>query len=100
MRVVLVGSPAARTRLRAQINGVAEVVAEYSTLTAARAAGEDADAIVLGPGRRQQHRDVEEPVETLTGRELQVLELMAEGLPNKSIATRSEERRVGKECRL
>ena len=88
MRVVLVGSPAARARLRAQMNGAAEVVAEHPTLSAARAAREDADAIVLGPGLRPQHADAVEPVEALTGRELQVLELMAEGLPNKSIAAR------------
>src|SRR3712207_7791870 len=35
----------------------------------------------------------------LSVREAQILEYLREGAPNKVIARRSEERRVGKECR-
>ena len=84
MRVVLVGSAAARTRLRGRMNG-AEIVGEYPTLAAARAAGLDADAFVVAQERPAREDAVVEP---LTAREIQVLELMAEGLPNKAIAAR------------
>jgi DNA-binding NarL/FixJ family response regulator len=92
MRVILAGSAAARRRLRLQLEGV-EVVDEHSTLAAARAvfASGVADAIVLSPDTTtsgDEDRQNEQPVEALTGREIQVLELMAEGLPNKAIATR------------
>jgi DNA-binding NarL/FixJ family response regulator len=92
MRVLLVGDAAERARLRAQMNGSMEVVAEYATLAAARAAALDVDAILVGAGgSASTHAGdadtfaVEEP---LTTREVQVLELLAEGLPNKAIADR------------
>jgi DNA-binding NarL/FixJ family response regulator len=91
MRVVLVGSAAERARLRAQMNGSLDVIAEYATLAAARAAAADADAILVAGGRAATPRDdddeaaIEEP---LTPREIQVLELLAEGLANKAIAER------------
>ncbi|HJZ71281.1 MAG TPA: response regulator transcription factor [Vicinamibacterales bacterium] len=92
MRVLLVGDGAERARLRAQMNGSMVVVAEYATLAAARAAAIDADAILVSrPGTASAETDGSEPFaieETLTPREVQVLELLAEGLANKGIAER------------
>jgi DNA-binding NarL/FixJ family response regulator len=82
MRVVLVGSEAERARLRARMNGSLTVVGEFPSLGSARRAVVAADAIVLAP---EGERDIAEP---LTPREVQVLELLAEGLPNKAIAAR------------
>jgi len=82
-----------------------EVVAEYATLGAARESDLDADAIVVYPNARPepverfdsrerelaQGRGVDADIgfaEALTPREIQVLELLAEGLPNKAIADR------------
>jgi DNA-binding NarL/FixJ family response regulator len=88
MRVLLVGSPSDRARLRSQMNGSMDVAGEFATLAAARASEIDADAIVVAPDTEGGSRD--EPVfdEALTQREIQVLELLAEGLPNKAIAGR------------
>jgi DNA-binding NarL/FixJ family response regulator len=92
MRVLLVGSAAERARLRAEMNGAIDVVAEFATLGAARAAAEDVDAILLGSGRStastdgENDEDASAADEPLTPREVQVLELLAEGLANKAIA--------------
>lgn len=99
MRVVIVGSAGERERLRSQLDPSTEVVGEFGTLSAARVASVDADAIVLAAHKRdvQEEGDVPEGdpkrvalpyVEPLTAREQQVLELLAEGLPNKAIAAR------------
>jgi len=86
MRVLLVGSAAERTRLRSQLDTRAiDVVAEFPSLASARLSELDADAILLAPDA--DHGD-EAVVEALTSREIQVLELLAEGLPNKAIAER------------
>src|SRR5262249_121673 len=92
MRVLLVGDAAERARLRAQINGSMVVVAEYGTLAAARATASDADAILVAnrttpPGDPGGGRTFEVE-ESLTPGEVQVLELLAEGLANKAIADR------------
>ncbi len=83
MRVILVGPSGTRTRLRAQMNGSASVVGEFASLAAAQAARLDADAFVLAA---RSSDDPEVSVETLTPREIQVLELLVEGRSNKAIA--------------
>jgi DNA-binding NarL/FixJ family response regulator len=110
MRVVLVGSVSDCVRLRARLAGTSiEIVGEERTLAAARAAGIEADAFLLAA--ELEVRDILEPErarpsvrrraqwealgvtdsvkeEPLTPREIQVLELVAEGLSNKRIAAR------------
>ena len=84
MRLVLIGSAAERARLRAALaeSGI-EVVGEAPTLAAARSDGLDPDGYLVAPDRHS--RAAEEP---LTPREIQVVALLAEGLPNKAIAAR------------
>jgi DNA-binding NarL/FixJ family response regulator len=88
MRVALVGTAADRARLRAQLNGSLEVVSEFATIAAARDSGIHVDAIVVAPTARARDSDDPAILEPLTAREIQVLELLAEGLPNKAIAER------------
>ncbi len=92
VRVVLVGSAAERARLRAQLNGSIDVVGEHATMAAALAADLDVDAVVAAPPREPfpaaSARGDDDLVEALTPREVEVLELLAEGLPNKAIAER------------
>lgn len=85
MRVVLVGSPARRQRLRAELPIGIDVAAEAATMAAARGLGADAEAFLVAASPTAE----EEPlVEPLTPREVQVLALLADGLPNKTIAAR------------
>jgi DNA-binding NarL/FixJ family response regulator len=96
MRVILIGPSRERARLRSQLNGTGEVVGEFATMTAARAAGIEADAFLVSPVDRV--RDTIAPMltdsdedafeEPLTPREIEVLDLLAEGLANKAIAAR------------
>ena len=86
MRVLVVGTAAERAALRSRIDGTMEVAGEFATLSAARASDADADAILLAS---PSHDDGDEGLnEPLTPREVQVVELLAEGLPNKAIAAR------------
>ena len=86
MRVLLVGSHAERARLRTLANGSIEVAAEFDSLAAACASELDSDAILIAPDASDA--DEEGFDEPLTTREVEVLELLAEGLPNKAIALR------------
>jgi two-component system, NarL family, response regulator len=100
VRVILVGSPRDRARLRATMNGSFAVVAEAESLAAARALQDDAEAFLVArkgdthtsgddpPGSVSVPLPGSEAVETLTGRETEVLELLAEGLSNKGIGAR------------
>jgi DNA-binding NarL/FixJ family response regulator len=81
MRVILVGPPGVRRRLRAQLPAGLDVIAEHDTLDDSY--GVRADAILLAPPRI----DEEDPlVEPLTVRELEVVDLLAKGMSNKLIA--------------
>jgi DNA-binding NarL/FixJ family response regulator len=86
MRVLLVGSHAERARVRALANGSIDIAGEFASLAAARASELDSDAILVAADSIDTDDDgFDEP---LTAREVQVLELLAEGLPNKAIAGR------------
>jgi len=89
MRVVLVGSALDCSRLRSMLMRTpVEVVGEAPTLAAAQASECDAQAyLIASNAQTDSHSRPDVPQEPLTPRELQVLELLAEGLPNKSIAT-------------
>jgi DNA-binding NarL/FixJ family response regulator len=84
MKVVLVGPPDMRARLRTQMNGLATIVGEFRSIGSAQAARLDADAFLMPAG----NADDQEILETLTSREIQVLELLAEGRSNKAIGQR------------
>jgi DNA-binding NarL/FixJ family response regulator len=92
MRIVLVGPPVDRARLRAQLPAGVEVVAEVRTMADARAIDLDSDAFVLASEETIDLLEIGDQElaaqESLTPREMQVLDLLAEGLPNKAIATR------------
>lgn len=94
MRVLLVGPPPARARMRAELAGAGiEVVEEFGSLATARRSGLPVDAIVSAvdepEARAAESEDLGGPVqEALTKREVEIVELLAEGLPNKAIAAR------------
>jgi DNA-binding NarL/FixJ family response regulator len=88
MRVIVIGNARQRRELHDLLEDSApQVVAEFDTLAAARRSGVAADAILM-PARETAADDDEASPEALTPREVQVLELVAEGLPNKTIAER------------
>jgi DNA-binding NarL/FixJ family response regulator len=88
MRVVLIGSAEARGAMRARLPAELQVVGEAASMADARAAGHAADAWLLAPQRPQPSDEGAVVVESLTPRELEVLELLADGLPNRQIALR------------
>lgn len=83
MRVVLVGSAAERRRLREQLPDGIDVVAEETTIGAARSDG--VDAFLIAANGSSEDAPL---VERLTPRETQVLDLLAGGMSNRAIAVR------------
>ena len=78
-------SAADRARLRAKLERAFEIAGEFPTpVLGAAARASTADAVSLAPRRG----DDDDSAEPLTPREVQVLELLAEGLSNKAIAAR------------
>jgi DNA-binding NarL/FixJ family response regulator len=99
MRLLLVGTPNRRARLRAELHESSLTISgEFATMAEARASGIQADAILISspvgraftarPSTVGESPGDDEYEEPLTAREVEVLGLLAEGLPNKSIATR------------
>jgi DNA-binding NarL/FixJ family response regulator len=89
MRIILAGPPDARARLRTRINGTpVTIVGEFATVGAARRSGLDADGILLAGQGGDGDGDQGGYHEPLTAREIEVLEALAEGLPNRGIAAR------------
>jgi len=83
LRIVLIGHESDRAGLRALLAGRGiEIIAEALTLSEGRAMASEADALIIA------NPQVEAAAEQLTPRELEVLELLAEGLSNSAIATR------------
>jgi DNA-binding NarL/FixJ family response regulator len=95
LRIVLIGNDGDRARVRAMLEerGI-EIIAEAETLAAARGLAADADALVMASvaaaalGRRSAPEGGRAHTDPLTPREQEVLELLAEGLSNQSIAGR------------
>ena len=103
MRVILVGSAEERARIRAGLDESVDIVAEYPTLTAAATSHTQQDGMLLSSmsavraltsrARRSGGIDPggegdDTLVEPLTPREIEVLELLAECLPNREIGRR------------
>jgi DNA-binding NarL/FixJ family response regulator len=87
MRLIVIGTPRQRRKLRDELDASSpDVVGEFDTLAAARDSGIVADA-VLQPAAATPTGE-SELLESLTARELDVLELLAQGLANKAIADR------------
>jgi DNA-binding NarL/FixJ family response regulator len=89
MRIVLVGLAVERDRLRRALAGTAiDVVREAETLAEARRDSDDVDGILIASPPNGREDDAPAYAEVLTPRELEVLQLLAEGMANKAIAGR------------
>jgi DNA-binding NarL/FixJ family response regulator len=89
MRVIVIGNRQQRRDLREALETTApDVVAEFASLREAREAGITADAFLSAASSTPFDLDEAPAVETLTPREIEVLECVAEGLSNKAVAAR------------
>jgi DNA-binding NarL/FixJ family response regulator len=92
MRVILVGTADKRSELRTECRAAGiTVVGEAASVDAANALEVDADAVLIARPRGPlvpDRPDDRPPDEPLTPRELEVVALLTEGLPNKAIAQR------------
>ena len=89
MRVIVIGNARQRQDLRERLDtSVPDVVGEFASLAEAREADIAAEAFVLAAPEAVSALDEAPAVESLTPREIDVLELVAEGLSNKAVAER------------
>src|SRR5262245_43495849 len=89
MRLIVIGNSRQRQDLREQLEtAVPDVVGEFGSLAEAKDSGIAADAFILAAPDAAPGHDDPFAVESLTPRATEVLELVAEGLSNKAVATR------------
>jgi DNA-binding NarL/FixJ family response regulator len=88
MRLIVIGTAGQRQAIRERLeSSPPDIVAEFNSIADARVSGVAADALLLYPPAETV--DDDEPLpERLTPREIEVLELVAEGRPNRGIADR------------
>lgn len=88
MRIVIIGAPSDRERIRTALAGSAfTVIGEAASLSEARRRGVQPDAFLVAAADAAVAQ-TDRLAEPLTPREVDVLEHLAEGLPNKEIASR------------